>query len=71
MSSESERLINLIYALLFSEEDRLLQQVENMYYLLKYNVNDSYYIAKYLYAVQTYEQFKTLRGKICDILKRF
>lgn len=71
MSSESERLINLIYALLFSEEDRLLQQIENMHYLLKRNVNDSYYIAKYLYAVQTYEQFKILRGKICDVLKRF
>lgn len=69
--NESERLINLIYTLLFNEEDRLLQQIENMHYLLKYNINDSYYIAKYLYAVQTYEQFKMLQGKICDILKRF
>lgn len=69
--NESERLIYLIYGLLFSEEARLEYDVYNSFEILRRNSKDSYYIAKYLATVQRYEDFKIFQLKVIEVLKLF
>ncbi len=69
--SETERLINLIYGLLFSEETRLEFDVYNSFEILNKNSKDSCYIAKYLATVQRYEDFKIFERKVIEVLRLF
>lgn len=69
--NESERLIYLIYGLLFSEESRLEYDVYNSFEILKRNPKDSYFISKYLATVQRYEDFKIFQRKVTEVLTRF
>ena len=69
--SEADRLIYLIYGLLFSEESRLESDVYHSFEILKRNPKDSYYIAKYLATVQRFEDFKIFQRKVSDLLNRF
>lgn len=69
--NETERLINLIYAFLLSEDARLLDEVNNSYEILKRFNYDSYYITKYYRNVIRYEEFKIFQRKVFEILRCF
>lgn len=69
--NEAERLIYLIYGLLFSEESRLEFEVYNSFEILKRCPKDSYLISKYLATVQRYEDFKIFQRKVVELLKCF
>lgn len=69
--NESNRLIYLIYGLMFSEESRLESDVYYSFEILKRNPKDSYLIAKYLATVQRYEDFKIFQRKVIEVLKCF
>lgn len=69
--NESERLIYLIYGLLFSEESRLEYDVYNSFEILRRNPKDSYLISKYLATVQRYEDFKIFQRKVIEVLRCF
>lgn len=68
---EAERLINLIYTMLFFEENRLDYEVKNSFYILKQMNNDLHYIEKYKQCVQRYEDFKIFQRKMFELLRRF
>lgn len=69
--NESERLCNLIYALIFAEESRLQYEIDNSYTVLKQIPTDLHYLDKYRQSVQRFEDFKIFSGKVIDLLKRF
>lgn len=69
--NEADRLCNLIYGLLFSEEARLEHDLYISFEILRRNSKDSYYIAKYLATVQRYEDFKIFQRKVIEVLKLF
>lgn len=69
--SDSERLVNSLYMLIFSEETKLESEIHNSFENLKINSRDSYYITKHLAIVQRYEDFKIFQRKVIEVLKLF
>ena len=69
--NEVDRLINLIYCLMFTEEARLEYEVDNAFALLKCHPNEPYLIFKYLGTVQRFQDFKIFERKVTDLLNRF
>lgn len=69
--NESDRLCNLIYALIFAEESRLQYEIDNSYNVLKQIPTDLHYIEKYKATVQRFEDFKIFSGKVIDLMRRF
>lgn len=69
--NDSDRLCNLIYALIFAEESRLQYEIDNSYSVLKQIPTDLHYLDKYRQAVQRFDDFKIFSGKIIELLKLF
>lgn len=69
--NETDRLCNLLYSFMFSEDKRLETEVDNCYHLLKQNDDDLLCIENYRQSVQRYKDFKILERKVFELLKRF
>lgn len=69
--NDVERLVNLIYQFLLSEDVRLSDELDNCYDVLKIRHNDSHFAIKYYNSCVRYHEFKILSRKIFDILRRF
>lgn len=69
--SDSDRLANMLYAMLFYEESRLEAELENSFYILKQFNDNLHYIEKYRQCVQRYDDFKILQKKVIEVLKLF
>lgn len=69
--TESDRLCNLIYSLIFSEETRLQDEVDNAFYILRQSPHNIHYIERYRQCVQRCDDFKILSDKVIEVLKRF
>ena len=68
---EHDRLINAIYTMLFFEENRLKNEVDTAFYILKQTSTDMYLLERYRASLQRYEDFKIFQGKMYELLKCF
>lgn len=69
--TDNDRLINSLYTMLFFEENRLKNDVDVSFYILKQTSEDMYLLERYRQNLQRYEDFKIFQRKVFELLKCF
>ena len=66
-----DRVCNIIYALMFSEEKRLRSEVDNRFHLMRRNDDDLLCIENYKQSIVRLKCFEEIQAKVFETIKRF